>query len=195
MMINLTLHLFGTKLSQLIQKYIFWRWLSFKSNQTAYIWLAPFDLGIVSIWINYILGCNTPPGSVPSDYNPEEEQEEEEEEEDEKDHEQHAEKVGKESTAKPVVKVKELKKSTGKARFCKKCKVYKPPRAHHCSECNKCVLKMDHHCPWLNTCVGHRNLGHFYRFIVSVSEYTDIMHICGLNFGIEAVCCQNGPCR
>jgi hypothetical protein len=30
-------------------------------------------------------------------------------------------------------------------KFCKKCQLPKPSRAHHCSVCNKCVLKMDHH--------------------------------------------------
>eukprot|EP00808_Paulinella_micropora_P028464 g25301.t1 len=32
-------------------------------------------------------------------------------------------------------------------RFCRKCNVVKPMRAHHCSVCKRCVLKMDHHCP------------------------------------------------
>lgn len=48
-------------------------------------------------------------------------------------------------------------KSTGKPRYCKKCRSVKPDRAHHCSTCGRCVLKMDHHCPWLATCVGLRN--------------------------------------
>lgn len=50
--------------------------------------------------------------------------------------------------------------------FCKKCQTLKPARAHHCHNgCNKCSLKMDHHCPWLGRCVGHRNMGHFIRFV------------------------------
>lgn len=32
-------------------------------------------------------------------------------------------------------------------RFCKKCEVPKPPRAHHCRYCKRCILRMDHHCP------------------------------------------------
>ncbi len=33
-------------------------------------------------------------------------------------------------------------------RWCKKCQLYKPERAHHCKTCKKCVLKMDHHCEY-----------------------------------------------
>ncbi|KAJ3336845.1 Palmitoyltransferase [Gonapodya sp. JEL0774] len=52
--------------------------------------------------------------------------------------------------------VMEFKKSVAAQRFCKKCQVYKPPRAHHCS-------------PWVRNCVGHRNHGHFIRFITYTS--------------------------
>lgn len=30
----------------------------------------------------------------------------------------------------------------GDLRYCQKCSLYKPPRAHHCRICNKCVLRM-----------------------------------------------------
>eukprot|EP00808_Paulinella_micropora_P010308 g60341.t1 len=50
-------------------------------------------------------------------------------------------------------------------RFCRKCNVVKPMRAHHCSVCKRCVLKMDHHCPWVNACVGWRNHKHFLLFL------------------------------
>lgn len=49
--------------------------------------------------------------------------------------------------------------------YCKKCRVYKPERAHHCKTCNQCVLAMDHHCPWTLNCVGHSNFPHFMRFL------------------------------
>ncbi|KXT10605.1 hypothetical protein AC579_7521 [Pseudocercospora musae] len=62
-------------------------------------------------------------------------------------------------------------KSTGKPRYCKKCKSLKPDRAHHCSTCRKCVLKMDHHCPWLATCVGLRNYKAFILFLVYTSLF------------------------
>lgn len=41
---------------------------------------------------------------------------------------------------------------TGSVRFCFKCMLIKPDRAHHCSVCGTCVLKMDHHCPWVGFC-------------------------------------------
>lgn len=51
-------------------------------------------------------------------------------------------------------------------RWCNKCKVYKPERAHHCRKCGVCILAMDHHCPWINNCIGHGNTPHFMRFLV-----------------------------
>lgn len=50
-------------------------------------------------------------------------------------------------------------------RFCKKCALPKPPRAHHCRTCNACIPKMDHHCRWIGRCVGYRNLPPFIRFL------------------------------
>ncbi|KAJ3023762.1 Palmitoyltransferase [Thoreauomyces humboldtii] len=64
---------------------------------------------------------------------------------------------------------KDRRKGEMKPRYCKTCKVYKPPRSHHCSVCDRCVLKMDHHCPWLNNCIGNENQPYFLRFVVSVT--------------------------
>ena len=41
-------------------------------------------------------------------------------------------------------------------RLCRRCKSFKPARAHHCSICRRCIIKMDHHCPWVNN-VSSRN--------------------------------------
>ena len=71
-------------------------------------------------------------------------------------------------------------KSTGDARFCKKCEARKPDRAHHCSSCKRCVLKMDHHCPWLATCVGHKNYKPFLLFCI----YTTVF--CWICLGVSA---------
>ncbi|GIL56612.1 hypothetical protein Vafri_11947 [Volvox africanus] len=50
-------------------------------------------------------------------------------------------------------------------RFCKRCQVWKPERAHHCSVTGRCVLKMDHWCIWVVNCVGLLNYKAFLLFI------------------------------
>jgi len=50
-------------------------------------------------------------------------------------------------------------------KFCEKCQIVKPPRAHHCALCGKCVLRMDHHCPWVGNCVGLLNHKLFWLFL------------------------------
>ncbi|CCC09258.1 hypothetical protein SMACR_05016 [Sordaria macrospora] len=51
-------------------------------------------------------------------------------------------------------------------RWCKKCNVPKPPRAHHCRHCARCIPRMDHHCPWTGNCVSLQTFPHFLRFLV-----------------------------
>ncbi|KCZ80297.1 hypothetical protein H312_02299 [Anncaliia algerae PRA339] len=62
-------------------------------------------------------------------------------------------------------------------RYCTKCKLFKPERAHHCRRCNRCIKKMDHHCPWVGRCVNNDNLAHFIRFLffVSLSSFISSM--------------------
>ena len=69
-------------------------------------------------------------------------------------------------------------KYSGKRRFCRKCKLFKPDRAHHCRTCNSCVLKMDHHCSWINTCVGYHNYKAFLLFLLyaSMRYYSVLPH-------------------
>jgi palmitoyltransferase len=50
-------------------------------------------------------------------------------------------------------------------RYCEKCSIVKPDRAHHCSVCGHCILKMDHHCPWVNNCVSFDNYKFFVLFL------------------------------
>lgn len=63
-------------------------------------------------------------------------------------------------------RLQEVKKKDGGVRYCQKCQVHKPPRAHHCSVCNRCVLRMDHHCPWTGKCVGHGNYRSFFLLLI-----------------------------
>ncbi|XP_027072358.1 probable protein S-acyltransferase 16 isoform X1 [Coffea arabica] len=102
----------------------------------------------------------------------------------------------------------EIKRKGGDLRYCQKCALHKPPRAHHCRVCNRCVLRMvclvyllfmpflecpgyclkvlplefkDHHCVWLNNCVGHANYKTFFIFIVYavVSCIYSLVLLCG----------------
>ncbi|KAJ1567747.1 Palmitoyltransferase [Cladochytrium tenue] len=111
------------------QYYIFYGWLSYTSFTHAVVWLAPFDLAVLSIWVNYALACLTDPGRVPAGFGvPSTEPGQKQPQQ------QDAPLLGgARGAARPAL------------RFCGKCKSYKPPRSHHCSTCGRCVLKMDHH--------------------------------------------------
>lgn len=49
-------------------------------------------------------------------------------------------------------------------RYCERCEIVKPYRAHHCRHCGTCILGMDHHCPWIGQCCGARNHIYFVVF-------------------------------
>merc|ERR1711988_930957 len=53
-------------------------------------------------------------------------------------------------------------------RWCRTCRIVKPPRASHCPDCDNCVLRYDHHCPFVNNCIGQRNYHFFFGFVTSV---------------------------
>lgn len=86
-------------------------------------------------------------------------------------------------------------------KFCKKCKSFKPMRAHHCSMCGRCIIKMDHHCPWVNNCIGLGNHKLFllflfwvfasclYSIVLVIVRYTlcSIRHNCGTELNVAVV--------
>lgn len=53
-------------------------------------------------------------------------------------------------------------------RWCRTCRIIRPPRSSHCPDCDNCVLRYDHHCPFVNNCVGQRNYHFFFGFVTSV---------------------------
>lgn len=89
---------------------------------------------------NYVIAMFTDPGRVPPSFTPDIED--------------------------PDHPIHEIKRKGGDLRYCKKCRLYKPPRSHHCRICKRCVLRMDHHCVWMNNCVGHANYKVFFVFVV-----------------------------
>ncbi|GAA5811468.1 hypothetical protein MFLAVUS_004905 [Mucor flavus] len=105
--------------------------------------LAPMNILLVSLYVNYYLACITEPGSTPEGWEPPY------------------------SILNPDESAP-IRVGILGPRFCKKCDSYKPPRSHHCRHCGKCVLRMDHHCPWLGNCIGFGNYSYFIRFIFSV---------------------------
>lgn len=74
---------------------------------------------------------------------------------------------------------------SGGVRFCEKCRVLKPDRAHHCSVCGVCVLKMDHHCPWINNCVSFTNYKFFVLFLGYALLYCIYVSLTSLTYFIS----------
>lgn len=68
----------------------------------------------------------------------------------------------------PKYKEVEINGMCIKLKYCRTCRVYRPPRTHHCSICNACIERFDHHCPWTGSCIGKRNYRFFYLFLASV---------------------------
>ncbi|KAI0078856.1 zf-DHHC-domain-containing protein [Panus rudis PR-1116 ss-1] len=122
------------------QIFIIWPWYGHVLSVELITLLLPFNVLVGMLLWNYYLCVVTDPGQVPKDWTPDPQDD-------------------------TAIEVKKLTKGP---RYCRTCRVYKPPRAHHCRQCNRCVLRMDHHCPWVNNCVGHFNYGHFVRFLFYV---------------------------
>lgn len=65
-----------------------------------------------------------------------------------------------------------LSNSYSKIKFCKTCRIYRPPRTTHCRACDRCVSQFDHHCTLLGTCVGRNNYRAFFFFLFAGSLLT-----------------------
>lgn len=94
------------------------------SSQVLFLYLDPcpltqaellmFNSLVLCIWICYLRACRTSPGKVPSEWTPQISSEGERQE-----------------------KVSEI--GIARSRWCRKCEVMKPPRAHHCKACGRLV--------------------------------------------------------
>ncbi|KAF3636138.1 putative thaumatin-like protein-like [Capsicum annuum] len=90
------------------------KWLGLWSSQGIFN-AVMFSVITLFCIFSYTLAIYTDPGRVPSSFVPDIEDEN---------------------------MVREIKRKGGDLRYCQKCSLYKPPRAHHCRVCNRCVLRM-----------------------------------------------------
>ncbi|KAJ3322849.1 Palmitoyltransferase [Boothiomyces sp. JEL0866] len=54
----------------LAQVYVFHPFFSYHFYDYEWLWVGPFHLSVLSIWINYYLGCVSDPGATPRNYDP-----------------------------------------------------------------------------------------------------------------------------
>jgi len=135
--------------------------LSVQGNAVRYILLALYHVIFFLFLWSYWRTVWTSPGKVPSRYRLTYEQLEKLENSETDSEQRHI--------LDQLVIEKDLHVSMrtiqGSVRYCDRCTVIKPDRAHHCSVCGSCVLKMDHHCPWVNNCVAFNNYKFFILFL------------------------------
>lgn len=77
----------------------------------------------------------------------------------------------------PPPEVRQRKRGSDEARWCRKTEAYKPDRAHYCRVLERVVLRMDHHCPWLGNTVGYGNHKFFILFLFYASSACAILGV------------------
>jgi len=86
----------------------------------------------------------------------------------------------------PPEVLREKKKGSDEARWCRKSDAYKPDRAHYCRTLKKAILRMDHHCPWLGNTVGFANHKYFFLFLMYANAAAGVLGISVLELLVKA---------
>eukprot|EP01063_Lacrimia_lanifica_P004816 TRINITY_DN12737_c0_g1_i1.p2 TRINITY_DN12737_c0_g1~~TRINITY_DN12737_c0_g1_i1.p2 ORF type:complete len:296 (+),score=68.19 TRINITY_DN12737_c0_g1_i1:191-1078(+) len=75
-------------------------------------------------------------------------------------------------------------------RWCRTCRVHRPPRAAHCDTLGCCVEEYDHFCPILASCVAKRTLRYFVGYMGSVGGLA--AWTCGCAYRLSSTTCAPG---
>ncbi|KAM7276953.1 hypothetical protein ACFE04_018819 [Oxalis oulophora] len=116
-------------------------------NHSIFI-LTIFVILTITVLVNLFLVSATDPGIIP------------------RNNEESAEEIGNTNNGSRRKKIN-INGVEVRLKYCRICKIYRPPRSCHCAVCNNCVEKFDHHCPWIGQCIALRNYRFYLPFITS----------------------------